>query len=195
MITNLENKLKFIELIDEMKNIERTISLKWWRKENDAEHSYHLAMMCFIFLEDFPLLDQEKVIKLALLHDIVEIFAWDTYVYDDKMLSTKKQREIDSLNKLEEILWQEEFKKFKKIIEEYEEKTSNEAKFVSQLDKLQPIIQIHMTWWKDFIQYKTDTNRLIKDKYSKINSDFWFDKILDIYFEKMEKWNMFYNKN
>ena len=193
MIKNIEKKLKFIELIDEMKNVYRTISLKSWRKENDAEHSYHLAMMCFIFLEDFPLLDQEKVIKLALLHDIVEIFAWDTYVYDDKMLSTKKQREIDSLNKLEEILWQEEFEKFKKIIEEYEEKTSNEAKFVSQLDKLQPIIQIYMTWWKDFIEYKTDTNRLIKDKYSKINSDFWFDKILDIYFEKMKNENMFYN--
>ncbi|MDD4150998.1 MAG: HD domain-containing protein [Candidatus Gracilibacteria bacterium] len=194
MITNLENKLKFIELVDEMKNIYRTISLKSGRKENDAEHTFHLAIMCFVFLDDFPFLNQEKVIKLALLHDIVEIFAGDTYVYDDNMLSTKKQRELDSLAKIEEILGKEEFQKFKILIEEYEEKTTNEAKFVSQLDKLQPIIQIYMTGGKDFFEYKTDTKRLLEDKYYKINSEFGFDKILDIYFKKMKEGNMFYNE-
>lgn len=82
MITNLENKLRFIELVDEMKSITRTITLKCGRKESDADHSYHLAMMVLTFAEDFPGLDILKCLKLALLHDLVEIFAGDTYIFD-----------------------------------------------------------------------------------------------------------------
>ena len=82
MITNLESKLRFIELIDEMKSINRTITLRCGRKESDADHSYHLAMMVMIFIDDFPGLDALKCLRLALLHDLVEIFAGDTYIFD-----------------------------------------------------------------------------------------------------------------
>jgi|GEM_PF-5437389 len=75
MLTNLEKKLKFIEIVDEMKYIKRIIYLKDNFLENDAEHSYHLALMVMTFIDDFSELDYEKCLKLALIHDIVEIYA------------------------------------------------------------------------------------------------------------------------
>ena len=90
MITNIESKLKFIELVDDMKNIERAIRLRNGREETNAEHSYHLAMMVIIFADDFPKLNILRSVKLALLHDIVEIFAWDTVIFDKKMEKTKR---------------------------------------------------------------------------------------------------------
>lgn len=192
MITNLENKLKFIELVDEMKNIKRTITLKSWRAESDADHSYHLAIMVLTFIDDFPYLDVLKCIKIALLHDIVEIYAGDTYFFDEEKIKTKKQRELDSLNKLEEILWKTNFEDFREIIEDYEEKVSKEAIFVGQLDKLHPIIQIYLTWWKDFHIHKAKKDEVIANKYNRINDEFGFRHILDIYFKKMLDKNMFY---
>ena len=92
MITNLKEKLKFIELMDEMKNIERAIRLKNWREETNAEHSFHMAMMVVVLIEDFPQLDNIKCIKMALFHDLVEIFAWDTVIFDEEREKTKKER-------------------------------------------------------------------------------------------------------
>lgn len=194
MITNLENKLKFIELMDEMKSIERAIFLKNWRRENNAEHSFHLAMMVLIFIEDFPELDSYKCLKMALLHDIVEVFAGDTVIFDAKMEATKEEREIKAIWQLEEVLWKDNFFFIKEIIEEYMKKTSLEAQFVNQIDKFQPIMQIVMEGGKTWHKFKFDKTKLIENKYSKIDDKFWLIKILDRYFEKAEKENMFYNE-
>ncbi len=192
MITNLKNKLKFIELLDEMNNIKRVITLKWWEKESDAAHSFQLAMIASVLLPDFGELDELKCIKIALYHDLVEIFAWDTYFLDKENKRTKNEREKKSLDKLESVLWKENFKDFKKLIIEYEEKSSKEALFIYQLDKLQPIIQIYLWWWIEFHTYKAIKKDVIENKYSKIDDTFWLRKILDIYFDRMEKEKMFY---
>ena len=141
MIKNLENKLKFIELLDKMKDIERAIILKNWRFETDAEHVFHIAMMVVVFVWDFPELDELKTIKIALLHDLVEIFAWDTVIFawdtvifDEKMTKSKKEREELALYELEKVFWKEEFKEFRGLIEEYEERKTEEAQFVYELD-------------------------------------------------------------
>lgn len=191
-ISNLKNKLAFIELLDEMNHIERVITLKSWKKECDASHSYQLAMIASVLLPDFEELDELKCLKIALYHDLVEIFAWDTYFLDEKSIKTKKQREKESLAKIENVLWKENFKEFKKLINEYEEKSSKEALFIYQLDKLQPIIQIYLWWWADFHTYKALKKDVIENKYSKIDNSFWLREILDFYIEKMEKENMFY---
>ena len=162
-ISNLKNKLAFIELLDEMNHIERVITLKSWKKECDASHSYQLAMIASVLLPDFEELDE-----------------------------LKKQREKESLAKIENVLWKENFKEFKKLINEYEEKSSKEALFIYQLDKLQPIIQIYLWWWADFHTYKALKKDVIENKYSKIDNSFWLREILDFYIEKMEKENMFY---
>lgn len=194
MITNVENKLKFIELVDEMKNINRAMMLRNWREETNAEHSFHLAIMVLILLEDFPELDSLKTLKMALLHDIVEIFAGDTVIFDAKMEATKDEREQKAIIQLEEVLWKESFTPMREIIEEYMNRSSLESEFVHQIDKFQPIMQVVMQWWDSWHQYKIDKNKLIEKKYKQIDDKFGLMKILDIYFEKAEKGNMFYNE-
>jgi len=193
MIKNLENKLKFIELMDEMKNIERAMFLKIWKQETNAEHSFHLAMIVLVFIEDFPELDAFKCVKMALYHDLVEIFAWDTVIFDEKMEKTKKQRELKAIWQLEDVLWKQDFKNIRDLIEEYEQKGSLEAEFVHQIDKFQPIIQIVIEWWKSWHKWKIDKNKLV-EKYKKIDDNFGLIKVLNKYFEKAEKENMFYNE-
>ena len=84
MITNIENKLKFIELINKMNEIKRAIILQNWEKESDAEHSFHLAIMVCVFLPDFPELSELKTIKIALFHDLVK------YLLEIQLYLTKK---------------------------------------------------------------------------------------------------------
>lgn len=193
MITNLEKKLKFIELVDEMKNIERTILLRNNSLENDAEHSFHLAIMVMTFIDDFPELNYEKCLKLALVHDLVEIYAWDTWVFNEILEKTKEKREQDALERLKKEFLKE-LPEIINFIEDYEKKLSTESKFVYSLDKIHPLIQVTLEWWKAWQEYKIDFDELKKNKYSKIYPEFWFDKILDFYFEKVEKWNMAYRK-
>ena len=192
MITNLKNKLKFIELLDKMNEIKRVITLKNGDMESDAEHSFHLAMMVSVFLPDFPKLSELKTIKIALFHDLVEIFAWDTVLFDEEMTKTKKQREAKAVIELEKVLWEKDFADFKTLILEYENKSSIEAEFVYELDKLQPIIKIITEWWNDFHTLKMDKNKIMKDKLEKIGDKFWFRQILRKYEKIGDENNMFY---
>ncbi len=194
MIKNLQNKLKFIELIDKMKDIDRAIYLKNWKQENDAEHSYHLAMMTIVFSEDFPELNLEKCIKFALIHDLVEIYAWDTIaVIDLEWLKTKEKREKDAINRLEKEFWNILWN-ILDLIKEYESKASKEARFVYSLDKIHPIIQNVIVKWKGWRKWNYNLEKTKENQYSKVYSEFWLEKVLDIYFEKAEKENMFYNE-
>ena len=111
-------------------------------------------MMVMILIDDFPDLDALKCLKLALLHDLVEIFAGDTYIFDTEWVKNKKEREHASLLKIEEIVGKDQFREFKSIIDEYESHQTREAQFVYQLDKLHPMIQIYMTNGCDFQAYR-----------------------------------------
>ncbi len=188
---SIREKLKFIELLDKMKEIKRIILLRNGTLEDDAQHSFHLAIMVITFAEDFPELNVEKCLKLALLHDIVEIYAGDTAVFDLKNELTKDKREKESLERIKREFW----KVLPDIIDllvEYEEKSSQESKFVYSLDKVQPIIQVVLEWWKAWHKYKIDFEKIKKRQYSKIYPEFWLEKILDIYFEKAEKEKIYY---
>lgn len=195
MIKNLNQKLKFIELMDEMKNIERAMYLKNGKQETNAEDSFHLAMMVITFAEDFPKLNIRKCLELALIHDIVEIYAWDTIFMVDKKekINSKKQREKDAFLRLEKEFSESFFDNIKCTILEYEEKITIESKFVHSLDKIQPIIQVIIEWWKTWHNWKYDKNKFL-EKYEDIfkEDEFWFRIIVDKYFEKAEKENMFY---
>lgn len=194
MIKNLQNKLKFIELMDNMKDIDRAIILKNWKQENDAEHSYHLAMMVIVFMDDFSDLDIEKCLKFALIHDLVEIYAWDTIALVDlEWLKTKEKREKDALDRLEKEFWSVLWNVID-LIKGYESKESKESRFVYSLDKVQPIIQNVLAKWGGWHKWKYDFDKIKERQYSKIYPEFWLDKILDIYFEKAEKENMFYKE-
>ncbi len=192
-IINAHKKLQFFEILEEMKHIKRATILEGGRRETNAEHSYDLAFMVLLFWEDFKEeLDLEKCYRMALLHDIVEIYAWDTVIFDEKMEATKKQREKASLEKIENLLWKDFFKEYKKIIEEYETWETLEAKFVRQIDKLHPIIITTRGWGATWREYKMQKHKLIEKKRSQIDNTFWLRDILDSYFEKAEKEGMFW---
>ena len=125
-----------------MKNLYRqTYVLHEDRKENDAEHSWHIAVMAFL-LQEYA--DSEtdifKVIKMLLIHDVVEIYAGDTYCYDEKANSTKAEREENSAQKVFGLIPENQKQEFYGLWREFENANTNEAKFVGVLDKLQPIL-------------------------------------------------------
>ena len=138
----LKKQLEFMLELDKMKNLYRqTYVLHDDRKENDAEHSWHIAVMAFL-LQEYA--DSEtdifKVIKMLLIHDVVEIYAGDTYCYDEKANSTKAEREENSAQKVFGLLPENQKQEFYGLWREFEDANTNEAKFAGVLDKLQPIL-------------------------------------------------------
>jgi len=125
--------------------------------ENDTEHSYNLAMTAWFLAKYFPELNDALLVKIALVHDLVEIHAGDTYAYADQtLLDTKPAREKEALEKLKHD-W-EDFPEMISHIEDYELRSSPEAKFIYALDKLMPIMIIYindgLTWKEEGITVK-----------------------------------------
>lgn len=193
MIKNLENKLKFIEFIDKMKDIERAIYLKNGRQETNAEHCYSLAMMVIAFAEDFPNLDIEKCLKYVMIHDLVEIYAWDTVVLDKKMTKSKNVREKKAFQRIKKD-YGVVLPEIISLINDYELKVDTESKYVYSLDKIQPVIQIVMEWGESRKKNKCDFEKIKASQYWKQYPEFWLDKILDIYFKKALETNSVYRE-
>lgn len=140
-IDRLKKQLDFVLEIDKAKNIFRqTYLADGNRKENDAEHSWHIAIMAFVLSEYFEGANIEKVMKMVLMHDLVEIDAGDTYCYDSKANEDKIQREQKSAQRIYSILPQDQKEEFIKLWEEFEEGKTAEANFAIILDRLQPIL-------------------------------------------------------
>lgn len=135
----IDSLLPFVAEIDRLKTINRqSLIHTGGRHENSAEHSWHLAMCVLVFKEFAPPgTDIEKAIKMALLHDIVEIDAGDTFVYAD--LSGKKEKELQALERLTSLLPENLAAEFKSIWNEFEDGASNEAKYVSAIDRFLPM--------------------------------------------------------
>lgn len=148
--------LEFQKLLVDFRGIERVVHLpgpkhEW---ENDVDHSYSLAMLAWFLAQYFPELNRDIIIRTALVHDIVEVHAGDTYLYgDESSLASKTQREADALKRLEKE-WPD-FPDMLNSIHDYEAKSSSEAKFVYALDKILPILMIYMgegyTWQSEKI--------------------------------------------
>ena len=123
-------------------------------RENDTEHSYNLAMTAWYLAAWFPELDKDTLIKYALVHDLVEVHAGDTYIYGSKEeIASKEKREADALVRIESD-WND-FTDMTDTIRTYEERRDDESKFVYALDKIMPIMMIYVhdgyTWKKNGI--------------------------------------------
>lgn len=135
-------ELEFVVLLEEMKKIFRqTKIIGEDRRENDAEHTFHIAAMS-MFLQEISEIkvDINKVIKMLLVHDLVEIFSGDTFAYDEKSNIKKLDREKESMNKLKSYLSEKNQKMLKDLWLEFEAFSTNEAKYANAMDRLQPII-------------------------------------------------------
>lgn len=128
--------------IDKVKNIFRQTHLSDnGRNENDAEHSWHMAVMAYLLKEySNEKIDIAKVMLMCLIHDIVEIDAGDTYAYDAESLKTQKARENMAKKRIFSILPEEQARELIEIFDEFEEYETPEAKFAHAMDNIQPLI-------------------------------------------------------
>ena len=140
---DLLKQVAFIKEIDKLKYIQRKTKLfNSDRHENDAEHSWHLAMMTLILAEhsDKPI-DVLKVVKMVLIHDIVEIDAGDVFIYDTLKNHTNTDEELLAAQRIFGLLPEEQAKEFIAIWQEFEDGKTNEAKFAKTMDRFEPLLQ------------------------------------------------------
>ena len=141
----LEQQLRFILELDKQKKIGRqTYLADGSRKEGDAEHAWHMAVMAFL-LADYSNaeIDVLKTMKMILLHDVIEIDAGDTYAYDNEANKTKKARELKAADRIYGMLPEDQKKEYRALWEEFEAMETPEAKFANTLDKIQPLLLNH----------------------------------------------------
>ena len=141
-MNRFEQQMKFILEIDKVKNVFRqTYLADGNRKENDAEHSWHMAIMAFLLKEYAQEeVDIMRVVLMVLIHDLVEIDAGDTYVYDLDGLQTKREREVKAVERIFGLLPKDQEEQFRELWDEFEAYESAEAKYAHMLDNFQPLM-------------------------------------------------------
>jgi len=145
---NLLKKLKFIEEIEKLKTVYRNNRiLNEDRYENSSEHSWHISLMALLFVDDYEIknIDLLKTVKMLLIHDLVEIYAGDTWLYDDKARNDAQIIEKEAAKKIFGMLPQKDCKDFIELWYEFENRETPEAKYAAALDGLQPIINHSLT--------------------------------------------------
>lgn len=158
-----EKLVYFLKEIETFKNIARKTYVSSLRHESDAEHAWHLAMFLILFEKDLPSgLDKEKMLKMALMHDLVEVYAGDTFAFDEEGKKDKHAREKKAAEDLFGLLPEDMQKQFHDLFNEFEAKETKESKIVQSFDKLQPIIQNlcteGKTWKENEIGYEQIDN-------------------------------------
>ena len=141
------NQIKFAITIDEMKNIfRRNLLADGSRRENDAEHSWHLAMLAMI-LEEYSAekVDIERVLKIALVHDLIEVYAGDTFAYDAKGNEDKHEREVQAAHKLFGVLDPVQGAEIRNLWDEFEAMETAESRYANAIDRIQPLILNYLT--------------------------------------------------
>ena len=138
----LKKQMDFLLEADKLKFITRQTYLSdGKRKENDGEHSWHLALMAVLLSEySNEKVDLVKVVTMVLIHDIVEIDAGDTYAYDAVGNQSKREREVKAADRIFNILPEDQAKKFRQLWEEFEAYETPEAKFAHVCDNVQPLM-------------------------------------------------------
>jgi putative hydrolase of HD superfamily len=138
----LDAQLAFILEADKLKEIHRrTYLLSGARTENSAEHSWHLALMAMVLSEYAnSAIDTFKVLRMLLVHDLVEVDAGDTFCYDDAGNLTKSEREKAAADRLFGLLPEEQGREFRRLWEEFESAETAEARFAAALDRVSPVL-------------------------------------------------------
>ena len=142
MDERLKKQLEFALEIDKEKNIFRQTHLSGnGRRENDAEHAWHMAIMAYLLREySNEEIDIAKVMLMCLIHDVVEIDAGDTYAYDEENLKTQKAREAAAKERIYSLLPDDQKQELTALFDEFEAYETPEAKFARAMDNIQPLI-------------------------------------------------------
>lgn len=150
----LARQIAFIAEIDKLKSILRqSYLMNRSRQENDAEHTWHLAMMALVLAEhaNHPV-DLHRVIQMLLVHDLVEIDAGDTILYDDKGQKDKEERERRAADRIFGLLPEDQARELRTLWDEFEARETPESRFAAAIDRFQPMLHNYrtegMTWQK-----------------------------------------------
>ncbi len=177
MNERLEKQTAFMLETDKAKNIFRQTHLSGHgRNENDAEHSWHMALMAFLLSEHANQeVDQLKVIKMLLIHDLVEIDAGDTYAYDDAGNVTKRQREEKAADRIFGILPEDQEKELRDLWEEFEAYETPEALFAHVLDNFQPLTLNDANGGGDWKEHQVKKSQIFKrnERTSQGSANIW----------------------
>ena len=140
---HLQQQIDFIVEIDQLKQIFRqTVLPADRRRENDAEHSWHLSTMAVLLVAYAaePDIDLLRVVKMLLIHDLVEIDAGDTFAYDEAAHADKEERERAAADRIFGLLPVEQATELRQLWDEFEERETPEAKYAAAMDRFQPLL-------------------------------------------------------
>lgn len=142
---HLQRQLRFLSEIDRLKSVVRATGLMdGSRRENSAEHSWHLAMCAMVLAEHAPAAAAvSRALAMALIHDIVEIDAGDVFCYDEAAYAGKLEREWRAAERVFGLLPEDQGRELRELWEEFEAGESADARFAVALDRLQPLLQNH----------------------------------------------------
>ena len=186
----LDQQLRFTAEIDKMTSVyRRTMLIDGSRRENDAEHSWHIAVMTLLFKEyAIEPVNIERAVKMCIVHDLIEIYAGDTFAYDTTANKDKAEREAAAADKLFSHLPPEQGSEIRLLWEEFDEMKTPDSKYAACMDRLQPFL--HNTLTEGHTWKEGNTNRAAVEKRMAIIKDFmpevykWIDQNLDIAIER-----------
>lgn len=164
MEERLKKQMEFILEVDKIKFIGRQTYLSdGERKENDAEHSWHLALMTALLSEHAnEKIDVRKTMLMVLVHDIVELDAGDTYAYDAAGNATKRERELKAAKRIFHLLPEDQAEELFQLWEEFEACETPEAKFAHSMDNIQPIMLNDATGGKAWREHQVKKSQVEK---------------------------------
>lgn len=158
-----EKQLAFILEADKEKNILRQTHITGYaRRENDAEHAWHMAMMIYLLKEySNEEFDVAKAMMMALIHDIVEIDAGDTYAYDTAALETQKEREERAAERIYGLLPDDQRDELRALFEEFEAGETAEARFAKTMDNFQPLLLNDSNGGADWREHEVTKSQVV----------------------------------
>lgn len=182
----LQKLLGFAKILNEFQRVERVIRVEGSdRWENDVEHSYDLAMLAwYILATTETTLNHDKVIRYALIHDFLEVYAGDTYNFstDTTHLASKHEREAAAAVKLRETL--SEFTELHETIDAYEKRNDAESRFVYALDKIEPVIQLYLDGGRTWKEKEVTLEMVYENKKDKValspEIKAYFDELMEL---------------
>lgn len=189
----LERQICFLLELDKQKEIGRqTYLADGSRKEGDAEHAWHMAIMAFV-LADYAneKIDVLKTIKMALLHDVVEIDAGDTYAYDTEGNKTKREREERAADRIYGMLPKAQQEEYRALWEEFEAMETPEAKFANALDRVQPMLLNDASDGKSWREHGIRKEQVLnRNGRTKEGSEALWDYVLGLVEKNVKKGNI-----
>lgn len=164
MTERLEQQIAFILEIDKLKNIiRRTYLLDESRLENTAEHSWHVALAVLLLSEYAPhTIDAARACKMMLIHDIIEIDAGDTFLYDESGNEDKAEREQAAANRLFNLLPSDQADEIRALWDEFEARDTTEAKFARGIDRLMPLMHNYYTKGSTWKAHNVTSDMVLK---------------------------------